>query len=255
MGISLDLDTEENRIGGFPSIASDTLHINNMNAEEADLIRKTNELQRFLPVYENQYPGKSLDGRISIGKLLSPSLDQIQTDLSENLEQLEKIEDQLKSEHPPEPSTLDFPNLAWEALKAGLAKEKMTNDQLSRHIQAAEKSQKDIDLLLDFSAELTAYKDDAKQMSEKMKDLLAQLKERGIDLWKGEDKNLTKEKISELKSLSSSQVDKLRSNLQILFTTKIQVLIQSIGAIMDVLKDIIRNNTKLINAANRLPGH
>ncbi len=143
-----------------------------------------------------------------------------------------------------------FPNLAWEAVKAGLAKEELTNKQLKAHIAEAEKHQKDIDLLLDLSAELTSYKEDT-EMPEKMRSLLKELKERGIDLWKSEETVLSKEKIAELKSLSSGQVDKLRSNLQIIFTTKIQSLIQSIGAIMETLKEIIRNNTKLINTANR----
>lgn len=150
--------------------------------------------------------------------------------------------------------THSFPNLAWEAVKAGLAKEELTNRQLNDHIKQAEKHQKDIDLLLDFSAELTAYKEDT-EMPESMKTKLNELKERGIDLWKSNETKLSKDKISQLKSLSSSQVDKSRSNLQIIFTTKIQSLVQSIGAIMETLKDIIRNNSKLISTANRLPGH
>ena len=142
----------------------------------------------------------------------------------------------------------DFPRLAWESVKAGLAQEAKINAQLDRHIEEAQKLQKDIDLLLDFSAELTAHKEGQKELSDKAKSLLAQLKERDIDLWKGEG-TPSKEKISELKSLSSAQVDKIKSNLQIIFTTKIQVLITSIGMIMDTLKDIIRQNSKLINAA------
>ena len=170
---------------------------------------------------------------------------------------LEKLHEELASytETISEDRGLDFPNLAWESVKLGLAKEKVVNAQLIGHIKEAEQHQKDIDLLLDFSAELTAHKKESGEMSEKMKDLLAQLKERGIDLWKREDHNLNEERVSDLKSLTNSQVDKLRSNLQIAFTTKIQTLIQSIGAIMDTLKDIIRNNNKLINSANRLPGH
>ncbi|MES2274027.1 MAG: hypothetical protein V4487_07535 [Chlamydiota bacterium] len=48
-----------------------------------------------------------------------------------------------------------------------------------------------------------------------------------------------------MKSLGSAQVDKLRSDLQILFTTKIQVLIQNMSSIMEALKDIVKNNTRL----------
>ena len=144
------------------------------------------------------------------------------------------------------------PNLAWGALQAGLAKERQTNLEISNHVKDGEKMQKDIDLLLDLSAELIAHKE-GQPAGEPLKKLLSELAERNIHLWKGED--LSKEKISELKSLSSAQVDKLRSNLQILFTTKIQPAIQAIAAIMEALKEIIRSDARLKQKANQLPGH
>ncbi len=153
----------------------------------------------------------------------------------------------------------DFPQLAWEAIKAGLAKEEIMNRTLNGYIQEAETSQQSIDLLLDLSAALTSMKEEMKEeeTQDKMKtvkNLLNELKERGIDLKHEAEKPFTKEEIAELKSLSSAQVDKLRSNVQILFTTKIQPAIQSISSIMEILKDIIRNNNALISKANRLPG-
>jgi uncharacterized protein YhaN len=145
----------------------------------------------------------------------------------------------------------EFPHLAWESVKAGLAKEELTNRQINEYIKEAEECQKTIDLLLDFSTELTMMKEDQKEMSEKMRDLMAELKVRGIDL--GDD--FSKEKVSELKTLVNGKIDNMRSQLQILFTTKIQTLIQQIGTIMEIMKDIIRNNGRLVSAANRLPGH
>lgn len=225
---------------------SGRIHINDLKHEAANLIQRTNELSSNIS--SAGATGPSLIDRVSIGRPNPMSLDDIQTNLAAHKNTLKTIAAS------PNPLALDFPNLAWEAIKAGLAKEQMTNNQLNQHIKEAEQHQKDIDLLLDFSAELTGHKED-EEMTEKMKTLLKGLKDRGIDLWKGEESKLSKEKISELKSLASSQVDKLRSNLQIIFTTKIQVLIQSISAIMEILKDVIRNNNKLISAANRLPGH
>lgn len=156
----------------------------------------------------------------------------------------------------------EFPNLAWQAIKAGLAKEKFTNDQLNGHIREAEKHQKDIDLLLDLSAELTGYKDDMTDLSQKAsegskksaKELLEELKERGIDLWKGEDTKINKEKVSALKDLSKSQMDKLHGNLQRLFTTRIQPKIQEMASVMEALKDILRNQRRVCDKALQLPG-
>lgn len=240
--------------GLWGSTNSDTVHIKDLDEDAAHLIRKTQALSSHITPPTPHATDRSLVGRATIGEPTPPTLTGIESSLADASVRLEEINTRLTNDNP-EPHTFDFPNVAWESVKAGLAKEKITNDQLNAHIKEAEKHQKDIDLLLDFSAELTAHKEGSTEMSEQMKSVLAKLKERGIDLWKSDDKTISKEKLSELKSLSSAQVDKLRSSLQITFTTKIQVLIQSIGAIMETLKDIIRNNTKVISAANRLPGH
>src|SRR3990167_9203126 len=72
----------------------------------------------------------------------------------------------------------DYPYLAWEAVKAGLAKERLMNQQLDAHIAKAEAHQKNMDLLLDLNAELTAMNDGG-EMNEKITELLRELKERG----------------------------------------------------------------------------
>ncbi len=244
------LDDDENRF----TINSDAIYDPTTIKTDGKTIRKTEgiALSRIASPKSSNRP---LVNRATVempDSTASTEEEELYSNLAAVRDSLVNMEARLKDEKP-EPHTLDFPNLAWEAVKAGLAKERLSNEQLNTHIKEAEKIQKDIDLLLDFSAELTAHKDESKELSEKAKALLAQLKERGIDLWKGE--GLNKEKISELKSLTSGQVDKLRSNLQIIFTTKIQFLIQAIGAIMESLKDIIRNNNKLISTINRLPGH
>lgn len=253
-------DTEDKK-PGFPGLnPSGTVHVNDLDESTASAIRRTKALMGHLAPPLPHSSDKSLVGRTTLGAPASLSIEELE---SQN-KYLQGLETQLEShkssvENAPklitQYSRATFPNLAWESVKAGLAKEKITNDQLNGHISEAQKLQKDIDILLDLSAELTALKDDVNEMPEKVKTILGQLKERGIDLWKTEGNEISKEKISELKSLTSAQVDKLRSNLQIIFTTKIQTLVQSIGAILECVKDIIRNNTKLINAANRLPGH
>jgi hypothetical protein len=155
--------------------------------------------------------------------------------------------------NPPEPHELKFPNFALEAVLAGLAKERQTNETLKKHIETAEGYQKDIDLLLDLSAELTKLKGEENEVPARVKELLIELDKRGIHLEKGEGlETVTKEQIAELKSLSSAQMDKLRSNLQILFTTKIQFLIQAISAILECVKDMIRNDARLKGKTNTI---
>lgn len=227
----------------------------NANAADAAAARRVNTLLGHLTPPIASSTDRSLRNRVSHiqADQLEANNDRLQSyvaDLAQNQTTLQTYQTEVNSS----PNPLPFPNLAWEAVMAGLAKENLTNQQLQDHIQEAKKNQKDIDLLLDLSTHLVSYKEDT-EMPQEMKDVLAELKERGIDLWKSDEKVLSKEKIAELKSLSSSQVDKLRSNLQIVFATKIQTLIQNIGAIMESLKDIIRNNSRLISTANRLQGH
>lgn len=245
--LSIDSTDERDEIRGYGRpMVSDPSSI--LAAEWGDgvLVQKTKDvaLPNITPAVP--HPNDTLDpSRVSRLDTVDGAKEAISA-LESDIEQLEEFQK--------EPS-LQFPNLAWEAVVAGLMKEQQTNDKLKEHIDEAQKHQKDIDLLLDLSAELSALKDDQKEMPEKLKDLLGQLKERGIDLWKHENGEISKERISDLKSLSSAQVDKLRSNLQILFTTKIQVLVQSIAAILECVKDAIRNYSRLISTANRLPGH
>ena len=236
--IALDTDYEIDalrRVHGFSPVTSEKVHVNDMKAEEADLIRKTIAQMPHISTPIPSSTDASLAGRATLGPVDSAVAEAADPAIAWE-------------------AVSEFPNLAWEAIKAGLVKEQITNAQLNAHIKEAEKHQKDIDLLLDFSAELTGHKDDASDLTERAKELIEELKGRGIDLWKGEDKTITKEKISALKDLSNSHVDKIRSNLQILFTTKIQVKIQAIGSIMEALKDIIRNNRKVCDKANQLPG-
>jgi hypothetical protein len=140
-----------------------------------------------------------------------------------------------------------FPNLAWESLKAGLAKEGVTKQILEGHIKTAQDHQKKIDLLLDLTTEFISLPSDKDAtLSQKAQDLLKELKERGITIW--EDDKIPKDKLPEVKSLTSSMVDKHRTELQTLFTTKIQVIIQNDASIIEALKNIVKENSAFVRA-------
>lgn len=248
--------TPYNSVPGAPPLVStssddSTIHVNQMDPVEASRITRTQSAAQRLTHLLNPFSlnRRSLTGRVASGAPTPISTDDLEEQnrtLNASVSKLTKIQTELKSK------TTPFPNIALEAVLAGMEKERITNDQLNQHIATAQKYQQDIDLLLDLSSELVALKDDVNEMPEKVKNLLQRLKEeRGIDLWKGEGP-FTKEKVSEIKSLTSAQVDKLRSNLQIVFTTKIQTLTQTISSILECIKDIIRNNSKLIGTANRI---
>lgn len=155
-----------------------------------------------------------------------------ETDVIESIEQetLSSIEQRvdeqrakIHSDCPPKP----FPNLAAEVLTFGLEKEAITNRQIDEFVAEVEKIQIEIDTLLN----------ESKALSEQMK---------GKD---GEELDAIKVKKDDL----TTQIDNLRSRSQIIFTTRVQPLIQSIGAIMESLKEIIRQDAKLKEKTNQLP--
>ncbi len=235
----------------------DSSRVHRDDREDADLIRKTQSAAQTNLTPEAPSTQIITPDRVTpikpVPLRLLPLMDLVK-ETEELKSQLEHVEERLTGPNPPAPHEAGFPNLAFEAVMAGLLKECATNTQLQGHIAKVKETQQDIDLLLDLSAALTASKNDQK-MSEEVERLLKELEKRGIDLLKGGDTSLNKEKISELKSLAGAQVDKLRSNLQIVFTTKIQTLIQQLSAIMEAIKDMLRHNSRGISTANRLPGH
>jgi hypothetical protein len=203
-----DLKTKSKAAYGLNEATLPPIHIS--EREDAETIRKAQWVapQALRTTALPTFVDRPLTDRVSVGK----------------------VEDKKATR-----AVLDFPNLAWEAIDAGLRKEQLTNIELSGHIAHAKEHQANIDLLLDLSAELSSHPENVSELTEKAKEKLEALKYRGIDLWKGEDKKITKDRLSELKTLVSTRVEKERSDLSIL----------NIGAIMETLKDISRNNSRL----------
>jgi len=229
----LDLDTETNRggIGAVQNAQNDgTVRLQNLDRKEAEKIEKTNHVA-VNAIQTTDYPQASdsaLNGKVTLGAPeRSNSIDPEK--LATSWEAINR-----------------FPALAWESVRAGLAKEKQSNSELDGHIKRAQKIQDEMKNALKGSTELTAIPDKGShEISPQLRAIAKELKESGLDLKLEEGGKITKEKALELKSLISSFIDQRRSDLQILFTTKIQVVIQNIGSIMEALKNIVKDNTRL----------
>lgn len=148
-----------------------------------------------------------------------------------------------------DPATIiAFPNLAWEVVKVGLIKEGQTTHKINGHIDEATSLQETNDLLIKFRTELAALPENWTELPESMKTVLNDLKAKGIDILGGKEFLKTKEAKEEYKFIATSHLDKKRNDLNLLFTTKINSLIQAIGTILDCLKDIVRNDSRLRNS-------
>ncbi len=164
----------------------------------------------------------------------------------EEANQIRKVT--VQAQHIPQTAIGQFPNLALEIVNLTVAKEHFMSDQVNRHLDQIQKKQDAIGLLLDLNAELSGAKDEGGEgTSEKAKEILARLKnDHAIDL---------KGNIAEIKHNVSLQEGRLRTEMQILFTTKVQISIQQIETIISIAKDIIRKDEQLKRATGRLPGH
>lgn len=261
--VQFDLETEDRF--GFGAVGNinngSAVHLQDMNTAEAQKIKNT-EQAALRAIGETAYPhpqDKSLNGKVTLGapepaNVISSKeekdADMALVDAPEPVNGISSSEE--KKEDVAWEAVRDFPHLAWESIKIGLAKEKHSNTTLHGYIKRAEQYQKNIDLLLDFSAELTALSDEGRPLTDKMKTILDDLKNNGVDLRIDDKITISKDKKRELTSLVGSQVDKHRTDLQILFTTKIQVTVQNNSSIMETLKDIIKNNSRLIST---ITGH
>lgn len=214
-------------------------HIDDLAEKEAKIIRNTTAQVPNLPSL-TLTEGASLDGRVTPGPLVTENLIRIAN------EELPAYVEELKQIATQETVPSKFPHLAWEAIQVGLKREAFIHNKLNAHIDAIERSHDDISLLLTLNAELGGVKEDENnELSEKAQNLIAQLKERGIEL-KGES-------AGEIKRQASAHESRLRSEIQIKFTTKVQTLMQQVESLMQILQNIIRSDSKLKEKANQLP--
>lgn len=137
-------------------------------------------------------------------------------------------------------------NVAWEALKAGLAREELGNAKLKQRSDVVKQHLNNIDDLLDLNAELTSLGDkDSHELSDKTKGMISKLRGNGIEVWSSPEKKISKEKLVELKSHISSQVDKFRTSLQTIITTEIQPEINCLNSIMNIIQQMIQSDARM----------
>lgn len=133
-----------------------------------------------------------------------------------------------------------------EAILAGAEFEKRSTNDLKTMENKSNEIIKSIDLLLDLSREAGKLNADKPLLNDEMKSILSQLKERGINLLDlPEGKEFDKEQLATLKSALGSHMDKLRTEVQQIFT-KMQTVIQNMSSVNDSIKKMITEQADLI---------
>ncbi|MBX7065684.1 MAG: hypothetical protein K1X28_00495 [Parachlamydiales bacterium] len=241
-----ELEEIESRRGVIPGmfIPNGPTHLDQLKDCEPAALRKTLGIRDgylMTPVGV----GEPLIDRVSLEAPVSETALEWLPAVEDHLEQLKTVHNAAETTAEMPSKGFEFPNLAWEAIKFGLAKENYINEQLNHHIDEIQKKQKNISLLLDLSGEISGMKEDEKELPPKAKEILEKLKQGGIEFKEG----LT---IEELKRQGSSKESDLRSQMQIAFTTEVQRLMQHVESIHQILQNIIRSDAKVKEKANQL---
>lgn len=131
-------------------------------------------------------------------------------------------------------------NLGLTACQLGAKVEKNMSSKILNYIQEASDLQKKIDLLVDLNGKLAIHGDNEneKLITPEIRGICKELKEKGIDLLPEKEQKISRERLAEIKANISAQTDRLKTGLQILFTTKIQVGIQEVQSLLDCMKMI-----------------
>lgn len=140
-------------------------------------------------------------------------------------------------------------NPAGEMIQAGIAFEQRATQELKNMEDKSNGFIESIDLLLDLSKELASFNAENPKLTQTARDLIQNLKSRGINLINLEEgKEIDKEQLSALKTIIGSHVDKLRTQLQQIFT-KMQTVVQNMSSVNDSIKKMISEQSDLIRKA------
>ncbi len=137
-------------------------------------------------------------------------------------------------------------NLAYEVIKVIGSYEKDKAEKDLKNLQEkADEFTRSIDLLLDLSRETGKLNSEKPKITDEIRSLLEQLKSRGINLDLTNGKEIDKEQLMTLKSAIGSHTDKLRMEVQQIFT-KMQTVLSSLSSVLDSGKKIIEKQDELL---------
>ena len=84
-------------------------------------------------------------------------------------------------------------------------------------------------------------------ISDELRELSRALKEKGIQTFSEDKKVLSREEIAEIKTNISMQIDQLKTEMQVIFSSMIQPKISEMNSLLETLKMIEKYQTKLLD--------
>jgi|GEM_PF-2558204 len=128
-------------------------------------------------------------------------------------------------------------NVGWEIVNIGLKKERIYNSELLKKTNEATEIQQTIQKLIELNGQLSISEKDV-VLSDKTIALFKELEKAKITIVQPADKKISPARMAEIKAQIGAHNDRLKTELQTLFTTKIQVMINELNSLLDTLRTI-----------------
>ena len=97
--------------------------------------------------------------------------------------------------------------------------------------------------------EITGHANEAKEIQALLKKNIDRaLREKGIQTFSEDKKVLSREEIAEIKTNIGMQIDQLKTEMQVIFSSHIQPKISEMNSLLETLKMIEKYQTKLLDA-------
>jgi len=138
-------------------------------------------------------------------------------------------------------------NVGWEILDLGLKKEKMYQAVLIQSTNEASEIQQTIQKLLELNGQLHLGEKDV-VLSDQTLALFKDLEKAKITLLQPGEKKISPTRMSELKAQIGANNDRLKTELQTLFSTKIQVRINEINSLLESLRTTAKYFDRLMSS-------
>jgi hypothetical protein len=139
-------------------------------------------------------------------------------------------------------------SLAYSMLSLGLQVEQRYLTEIDQDVRAASDIQKQIEACINLNGKLTIPADKEElPITDEIRALSDDLKAQGLELLQPNETKINRERLSELKATLGARIDLLKTQLQKLFTTKIQVKINELHSLMECMKTVEKYSNRLFS--------
>jgi hypothetical protein len=142
-------------------------------------------------------------------------------------------------------ATVDhFPNLTWEILNCYLNYQESQQKKLTNLSNDASHINQKINNLTELRSKLP-NNEKSVELSESAQLLVKDLEKEGISLLQPNEKTISSARMEDLKTQIDAERDRLKSELNILFSSKMPVLIKELQSIEEVVRAILKSDDRM----------